>query len=300
MKRKVLVTGAAGKTASCVAEDLTQEGFEVRALVRGHDDRSTRLANLGAEVVTGDMLAFSDMETAVRGMDSAYFCYPTSDRILEATTIFAAAAAAEGLKFAVNMSQIIARHNAPSPTSRLHWLAERVLDQSSVNVTHVKPTFFADHFVLNTRHTIAEDNRIFRPYGKAHHAPIVSSDIARVVSRILIDPIPHFEKSYVLTGIDRVSFPEIAEIFSDILGRRIEYIDVPIEKFETDMRERGFAKSLIEHHLQSSKDYREGRFDTTNNLVGELTGQPAMRFRDYIKKNIDAFASTFDRGADIR
>lgn len=292
MNRKVLVTGAAGKTASCVAENLTREGFEVRALVRGPDDRTKRLAELGAEIVAGDMLAFSDMEAAVDGMDSAYFCYPTSDRVLEATSIFSAAAAAEGLKFAVNMSQIIARSDAPSPTSRMHWLAERVLDNSSVNVAHVKPTFFADHFVLNTRHTIANDNRIIRPYGKAHHAPIVSSDIARVISRILIDPIPHFGKSYVLTGIDRISFPEIAEIFSDILGRRIEYIDVPVGEFEIDMKRRGFANSLIEHHLQSSKDYREGRFDATNDLVGEITGRPAMRFRDYITANIGAFAPT--------
>ncbi|MFB3072119.1 MAG: NmrA family NAD(P)-binding protein, partial [bacterium] len=37
---KILVTGAGGKTASYVVEQLIEEGFPVRALVRRLDERS--------------------------------------------------------------------------------------------------------------------------------------------------------------------------------------------------------------------------------------------------------------------
>lgn len=289
MQRRVLVTGAAGKTANAALEALAARGFFVRALVRKTDDRSKRLSDLGAEVVTGDMLSLTDMKAAADGMDSSYFCYPTSDRILEASAIFAEAAADKKMSFVCNMSQIIARPDAPSPTSRLHWLAERLFDNSALNVTHLKPTFFADHFVLNTRHTIANENKIIRPYGSASHSPITSTDIGRVAAAVLADPTAHIGKSYVLTGLDRLSFKEIASIFSEMLGRPITYVDVPADEFKADMERRQFAPSLLEHHMQSSKDYRESHFDATNTLVRDITGQDATRFRDYIAANLDVF-----------
>lgn len=289
MQRRVLITGAAGKTANVVAKTLIGRGFFVRALVRKEDDRSGKLAGLGAEVVTGDMTSIADMKVVTTGMDSAYFCYPTSDRILEASAIMAEAARENEMGFVCNMSQIIARSDAPSPTSRLHWLAERLFDASPVNVTHLKPTFFADHFVLNMRHTIAKDNRIIRPYGSASHSPITSLDIGRVAAAVLTDPTRHIGKSYVLTGLDRLSFTEIADIFSEMLGRPIVYVDVPADEFKADMERRQFAPSLLEHHMQSSKDYRDGRFDATNTLVGDITGQEATRFRDYISENLAMF-----------
>ncbi len=114
-------------------------------------------------------------------------------------------------------------------------------------------------------------------------------DIGRVAAAVLIDPVRHIGKSYVLTGPDRLSFPEIADIFSEMLGHPIVYVDVPADKFQADMERRQFAPSLLEHHMQSSKDYRDGRFDATNTLVGDITGQQATRFRDYIGADLASF-----------
>jgi NAD(P)H dehydrogenase (quinone) len=289
MKRKILVTGAAGKTAGGVVEMCLERKADVRALVRKSDERSDRLKKLGASVVIGDMMSYDDMKTALSGIDSVYFCYPTSDKVLEATAVFAAAAAEQDVRFVVNMSQIIARPDARSPTSRSHWLAERVLDGTDLNVAHLRPTFFSDQFVLNVRHTIGKENKIIRPYGQAYHAPIATIDLARVATHLLFDPTPHIGKSYVLTGVERLSFPAIAEIFSELLGRRVTYFDVPADEFREDMVKRSLAPSLVEHHIQAASDYREGLFDEMNNLVEEITGQPPMSFREYIKSHIEKF-----------
>lgn len=289
MKRKILVTGAAGKTASGVVEMCLEKKAEVRALVRKSDERSDRLKKLGAEVVTGDMMNYQDMKTALSGIDSVYFCYPTSDRVLEATAVFAAAAAEKEVRFVVNMSQIIAKADARSPTSRSHWLAERLLDLSGIGVTHLRPTFFSDQFLLNVRHTIIKEGKIIRPYGQASHAPIATFDLARVAAQIMFDPIPHIGKSYVLTGVERLSFSEIADVFTKLLGRRVVYFDVPADEFKEDMIKRNFAPSLVEHHIQAALDYQEGLFDETNNLVEEITGRRPMSFQEYIESHIEKF-----------
>ncbi|MFZ5680227.1 MAG: hypothetical protein ACOY91_10775 [Pseudomonadota bacterium] len=46
-----------------------------------------------------------------------------------------------------------------------------------------------------------------------------------MAAAVLVDPIPHIGKSYVLTETDRLSFDEIASMFSKLLKRKIAYID---------------------------------------------------------------------------
>ena len=50
----ILVTGATGKTGAHVVEQLIERGLTVRALARVHDERSERLAALGAPSLTAD------------------------------------------------------------------------------------------------------------------------------------------------------------------------------------------------------------------------------------------------------
>ena len=80
------------------------------------DERSRRLADLGAEVVVGDLLDFPAVSSAMAGVSAGYFCYPIDPgRLLEATAIFAQAASEAGVRAVVNMSQISARREAKSP-----------------------------------------------------------------------------------------------------------------------------------------------------------------------------------------
>ena len=55
MARNLLVIGATGKTGRHTTELLLERGHHVRALVHRADERSERLAALGAEIVEGDV-----------------------------------------------------------------------------------------------------------------------------------------------------------------------------------------------------------------------------------------------------
>ena len=56
--------------------------------------------------------------------------YPLAPGLLDATVIFAQAAAEAGVRSVVSMSQVSARREAASNAARQHWLAERLLDRS--------------------------------------------------------------------------------------------------------------------------------------------------------------------------
>ena len=88
----LLVTGAAGKTGSYTAKLLLERGHRVRALVHRFDERAATLRDRGAEVVVGDLNDIDVVSEAAEGVRAAYFVYPISPGLLEATATFAQAA----------------------------------------------------------------------------------------------------------------------------------------------------------------------------------------------------------------
>jgi uncharacterized protein YbjT (DUF2867 family) len=109
MSHPILVTGAAGgpqgSTGRHIANFLLERGVPVRALVRKLDARSDTLRERGAEVVEGDLLNPASVRSVLQDIKRAYFTYPVTDGLLEATAIFAAAARDAGTELVVNNSQ---------------------------------------------------------------------------------------------------------------------------------------------------------------------------------------------------
>ncbi len=293
-KPHILVTGATGKTGAATIEQLLALGYPVRALARVHDERSKRLEALGAEVVLGDFHDIASIRRALKGVKRAYFCYPPQGKhLVDATAIFAIAARDEGVEAIVNMSQITVREDAPSPLTRQHWQGEHVLDFSGINVTHVRPTFFAENLVMFGAATIAVEGKLYLPFGDEQHAPVSASDIARVVTAILDNPDAHAGQRYVLTGPEKFTLAEITDELSAVLGKPVEYIDLPIDAWGDVLRTvDGMSESLVTHLKFVAGDYHNGVFNAANNTVERITGRPAQTLAEFITEFRSAFASS--------
>lgn len=286
---KILVTAAAGKTGFHVVEQLLEQDFHIRAMVRKCNEKTAQLESLGAEIVIGDYFDIKFLRTAMTGIKRAYFCYPPADRLLEATTNFAVIAKEAGLESVVNMSQIISSEDHPSPLTRQHWLAEQILDWADVGAAHIRPTLFAEMPLMLNAHTIASDGKIYLPYGEGRHAPVTSEDIARVVVGILTKPEPHIGKAYTLTGEQTLSQSEIAETIGRVLGKPVEYFHIPSEVWEQGAKDMGFPAFLIKHLSCVAADYKNGEFNKVTDVVLEIGGQPPQTFENFIRKNISVF-----------
>jgi len=276
-KPQILVTGATGKTGSETVGLLLGRGFPVRALARVRDGRTERLEALGAEVVLGDFHDLADMRRAVDGVERAYFCYPPQEtRLVEATAIFAIAARDAGVDTVVNMSQVTAREDAPSPLSRQHWQAERVLDWAGVGAVHIAATFFVENLFMFGARTIAEQGELYLPYGDERHAPVSAADLARVIGVILDEPDGHRGERYVITGPELLTVGEMAEALGDGLGTAVEYVDLPVETWREVLGGvAGMTPSLITHLAHVADDHKDGVFRVRNDLVAEITGRAA-------------------------
>jgi uncharacterized protein YbjT (DUF2867 family) len=68
-KRVILVSGATGQQGGATARNLLDRGFAVRALTRDTEKAAAReLAELGAEVVSGDLEDRASIERVLDGV----------------------------------------------------------------------------------------------------------------------------------------------------------------------------------------------------------------------------------------
>jgi NAD(P)H dehydrogenase (quinone) len=290
---RFLIIGAAGRhgaTGNHVARQLLARGMPVRAFVRQADERADELRELGAEIAVGDIRDYEAVRAALDGVQRAYFTYPLADGLLLATATFAAAGKQTGLQSVVNMSQITARPDHRSPAARQHWLAERLLDWSGIGVTHLRPPFFLENLFNVAAPTVRTEGNIYLPYGHGRHAPVGGEDIARVAVGILTDPAAHLGKTYVPTGPASLSMVEQASIFSRVLGRPVEYVDIPVERWRQSLAQVEIMTPwLIEHLSRVAESHQHGEFDSVTDVVETIGGVPPQSLEAFIRQHQTVF-----------
>jgi NAD(P)H dehydrogenase (quinone) len=287
----LLVTGAAGRTGGYAAQLLLERGHRVRALVHRFDDRAALLRDRGAEVVVGDLNDINVVSEAAEGARAAYFVYPISPGLLEATATFAQAAVEAGVTAIVNMSQISARRGAASDAARIHWLAERIFDWSPIAMTHLRPTYFAEWFTIFGATGIREEGVLRLPFGNGRHAPITAEDQGRVIAAILEHPEEHTGQVYPLFGAVEMNHYEIAEAISEALGRPVRYEPADIPTWIEGIEAQGFPAFLAQHLANVAVDYQNGIFAGTNDLVERIGGKKPTTVQKFVTDHLAAFTS---------
>jgi uncharacterized protein YbjT (DUF2867 family) len=288
--KRLLITGTTGSTGRNAVEILTKQGFAVRAVVHGEDERSAHLRALDAEVVVADLLSFDDTRHALEGVEAAYYVYPIAPHLIEATVYFAQAAREAEVGSIVNMSQISARRDSKSRAARDHCVAEGLLDRSGIPVTHLRPTFFAQSLLHPALlGTIAQRGVFSFPFGGGRHAPIAAEDQARLIAAILADPAPHRGKTYSLQGSREMDHFEIAAVLSKALGKTIHYQPVEIDVWREQAKLPPF---LVQHLCGLAPGYLEGLFGGTDTIIEKVTGKAPMTFEDCLLWNQVALAAS--------
>ncbi|WP_157247905.1 NAD(P)H-binding protein [Nonomuraea typhae] len=236
----ILVTGAAGgaqgATGRLVTELLLERGHRVRAFVRADDHRAQELTKLGAEVVTGDLREITQVRPALAGITRAYFTYPVTAGLLEATAAFAAAAKEAGVARVVEVSQLDASPVAGTPRMRRHWLSEQVFDWAGVGAVHLRAAVFFENLRV-----AADERELALPLGPPEtRIPLIAAeDVARVAAGLLDEEGP-VEAVVPLTG-------QMATIGEAAAALGKEYVDVAPDVWEERAHERYRDPYAVEH-----------------------------------------------------
>jgi NAD(P)H dehydrogenase (quinone) len=163
-------------------------------------------------------------------------------------------------------------------------LNQHMLDRSGISVTHLRPTLFCEWLTYLSQ-AIQKQNILPLPFADARYAPIAAEDQGRAIAAILSNPAEHAGKTYPLYGPREISQYEIAEMLTQVLGRKITYVPMEIEPFGQLLKSLGFNDHFVQHISAVAQDCRDGVCSGTNDLIEKLSGQKPMGMMEYISKN---------------
>ena len=282
----ILITGATGKTGGEVARQLAAADIPFRALIR-NPDKAEELNSLGAELVFGDIADKVFLSRALSGIDKAFLVMANEEQqpILEKQ--FTDAAVTAGVQHLVYLSSLESVPESKKPITQNHVAVENHIRESGLTWTIMRPTFFMQNFEASAPR-IKEAGQIVMPVGNGTVSPTDLRDVGEVIRETLTKT-GHENKSYDLTGPELLTFVEIAERFSKILGTPVEFVDQPMEEFAELLRKIGLSEWRVDAVCKELEAISAGVVDHTTDTIEELLGRPPFSLEQYITDHLSLF-----------
>src|ERR671917_2699708 len=238
--RLILVSGATGQQGGAVARSLLVRGFGVRALTRDPEKSEAKeLAGLGAEVASGDLEDRASIERVLDGVHGVFsvqqFFEAGYEGEVRQGVQLADAAKAAGVDHYVYSSVGSAHRETGIPHFDSKFEVEEHVRASGVPYTVLRPVYFMQNWEMMREPilggTLPQPLDPDKPFQM-----IDAEDIGVFAAMALEDPDKWIGRDVDLAG-DELTMPEIAGTFSRVIGRDVDYFQVPWEGFEEQMGE---------------------------------------------------------------
>lgn len=239
-ERTILVAGATGNQGGAVASNLLERGFPVSALTRNQNSEGAQaLAEQGAEVVQGDMEDRSDMDRVLEGVYSVFsvqtFWEAGYDLEIKQGKTLADAAKAAGVEHFVYSSVGSAHRETGIPHFDSKWEIEEHVRELGLSYTILHPVFFMQNWEM-MRDQILEGTLPQPLDPDKPFQQVAVEDIGAFAVLAFERPDEWLGREVDLAG-DEQTMPQIAETFSRVTGKEIDYFQVPWDQFEEQMGE---------------------------------------------------------------
>jgi uncharacterized protein YbjT (DUF2867 family) len=139
-----------------------------------------------------------------------------------------------GVQYIVKLSVMGADEEPGLVIGRLHRQAEKIIEESGIPYTFLRPNGFMQNFLNYYGQSIKTLGAFYNPAGDGKLGLVDVRDIAAVAVEVLLtkgngSKQQHENKSYDITGPEALSYSQVAEILSKETGKKISYIDIPEE-----------------------------------------------------------------------
>ncbi|MCL4731056.1 MAG: NmrA/HSCARG family protein, partial [Planctomycetes bacterium] len=228
----ILITGITGNQGGAVARHLIGKGFKLRGMTRKPDsDKAKALANLGVEIVKGDLNDSASVRAALKGAWGAFAVQNTWEAGVEGEEKqghdFAKAAKEAGVKHFVYTSVGSAHRKTGIPHFENKYRVENTVRSLKFD-SHVilRPVFFMENLPSPWFLNGDKLGTAMKPGTKLQM--IAVDDIGRIGARAFTDAARLKGREIDLAG-DSVSMAEAAAGLGKALGKKIEFVQYPIE-----------------------------------------------------------------------
>lgn len=278
----ILVTGATGNVGRHLVSELQHRGLPVRVFVRD-EQKAAEVLPGGVELEVGDFADESSVTWALHGVDQVYLAsngpgQPEYEGRVVETAMKA------GVRRIVKLSSWI-----DWGTSLWDWNAacEKQVRASSIPAVVLRPTALMTN-LLASRDSVREQGKLIAPAEGARVAFIDPRDVAEVAATILAGGGPD-EQTYLLTGPEAITYHDIAQTLTAVVGRPVEFVPVSDEAAHDAFLRTGLPDWAAEGLISLFRKLREGVQDVTTDAVRRLTGREPRTLAEFLRDHAQVF-----------
>lgn len=283
----ILLTGAMSNTGQRVIRRLDKLGYKFSVLVKdiknAPDIKSPRV-----KLIEGDLKKQGSLKRATEGIEHAFLLTPNTENQVKLETNFIDAARESGVKYIVKYSIVGADPDSRSVLLRRHGESEQYLKDSGLRYAIIRPNILMQNFVNYYGPEIRDDRKIYLPLKNAKCGYVDVRDTVRLIANVLTQN-GLKKKMYHVTGPESLSCGDLAELFSNALGKKVTYVDIKPKDFKKRMSEAGVSEQEADAYTQFYKLLSNGLCDEVTDWVYKVTDKQPRTFDEFLDDNISYY-----------
>jgi uncharacterized protein YbjT (DUF2867 family) len=293
-ERKILATGATGTVGSEVIKQLlsTSTVKSIRAAVhsKNRNDQIRQFASKGVEIVELDYTKPEIIKNALDGVDKLFLQTLPVPEVIDVCSSIVKEAKKNGVNYIVKLSAMGANSQSGVTILRLHGEEEKIIKESGIPYTFLRPPAFMQNFITQFGQTIKSQNAFYVPAGDAKMSFVDARDIAAVTAVILMNgSTQYLNKVFDITGQHALSYGQAAEILSNEVGKNIAYVDITEDIAKKGLKQIGMDDWFIDIMIELFRTIRGGYGSETTEAVEDITGRKPISFEQFAKHYADEF-----------
>jgi uncharacterized protein YbjT (DUF2867 family) len=285
----IFLTGATGSVGIELIRHLEPLNVQIKALVRS-DSQAASLNSLPyVQSIKGDLADPASFQPALEGIETAFLLTNSSQQAESLQINFVEAAHRAGVRHIVKLSQFAASESSPVRFLRYHAKVENKIKELGFTYTFLRPNLYMQG-LLSFKDYIREKGHFFAAIGAGKVSAIDVRDIAAVAAACLTQP-GHENKTYDLTGPEPLSHHEMAGIFSRVLNKPVQFIDVAPAQMQAGLLAAGFGNWQADGLIEDYAHYARQEAAEVYNTVQAVTGKSAICFEQFARDYAGLFGA---------
>lgn len=282
----ILVTGAGGTIGAALIPELMTANQPFRVAFHSSAKAESARAS-GLDAVALDFAKPETLAPALQGVDTVFLLGTgyTGQSQAEINVVHASRGA--GVRKIVKLSVWGAEDEGFS-FAKVHRKVEREIEASGLAWTFLRPNGFMQNVVNYMSGTIKAEGVFYSPTADARVSHIDARDIARVAA-IALTSRAHEGKAYSLSGPVALSYADIAQTLSRVLGRSVTYVPVPDDGARAGMIAGGIPEPYADALIDLNRAYRLGAAAQVTTAVRDVTGRDPVTFEQFVRDHAAAF-----------
>lgn len=279
MNNKILVIGGTGTVGSAVVAELKSNNADYVVLTR-KKEKAKELNTNGIPTIVGNLGEWPTIEAAIKDVNTIFLATSPSEDMLDLHKGLIDLAVKNKIKKIVRLSAEPANYSEGLYMYKQHSEADEYLKQSGLTYAILRPHYFMQNIMMHIE--AAKAQNMFGQYSGDAKIPMIDvRDIAKV-AYLALTKNDYNNQTCVLTGPESISYADIAKEFSNVLGREIQYIDVPYEDQKAEFKAYGMEDWQLSTVMKLFKIWADRGISEPTNDFEKITNLKATSLKKFI------------------